>query len=336
MLVLLQAATQSSKSTGDKIQDWLLDHGLTILAIAVFVLIAVIVINSVVPRLVRVTTTRRLAGKPDEEIKQRIETLTHVFTRTGAAVLCVLGFFTALPEMGINIAPLVAGIGVIGIAVGFGAQTLVRDLIAGTFILLDNQYGRGDVVKIAGTSGLVEDVGLRRTVIRDLDGVVHYVPNGEIAVASNLTQEFSRVNMNVSVSYNSDLDHVIDVINRVGQEIAKDPAWAPVIISPPKVLRVDAFGDSGIDIKIVGDVQPIRQWDVMGELRLRIKKTFDREGIEIPYPHRVVLSPKPATAVPSSDAPPAKTQPQGRTAESPDHVEAEGDPGIPVRSSAGL
>jgi small conductance mechanosensitive channel len=265
------------------------------------VFVALLVLNSVVPRAVRLGTERRLAGKPAEEIEQRVDTLTHVFTRSGTVLLLVLGFFTTLPELGINIAPLLAGVGVVGIAIGFGAQTMVRDFLAGLFILMDNQYGKGDVVRVADISGLVEDVGLRRTVLRDLDGIVHYVPNGEIKVASNFTQEYSRVNLNVEVSYEEDLDRVTDVINRVGQEMAKDPAWAGVLLTPPIVLRVDNLGDSGVELKIVGDTQPIRQWDVMGELRKRIKKAFDEEGIEIPYPHRVMVQPRasPSGADPS-------------------------------------
>jgi len=288
LFFLLQIAVPN-ESTTDKIEDWALDHGLTIGGIALFVIIAIVAINILVPRLVRVTTQTRLAGKPQEEIEQRAETLTHVFTRTGATLLIVLGFFTTLPELGVNIGPLLAGVGIAGIAVGFGAQSLVKDIISGMFILIDNQYGKGDVVEIAGKTGVVQDIGLRRTVLRDLDGIVHYVPNGEIVVSSNMTQEYSRVNLNISVSYAEDLDRVMQVINEVGEELAADDDWKAVIISPPRSLRVDSFGESGIDIKILGDVQPIRQWEVMGELRRRLKRRFDEEGIEIPFPHRVMV-----------------------------------------------
>lgn len=274
----------------EEVLDWFLDHGVVILGIVVFVIVAIFVLNLVVPRLVRVATEQRLKGKPEEEIRQRTDTLTHVFTRSGMVLLIVMGFFTSLPELGVNIGPLLAGAGIVGIALGFGAQSLVRDYLSGIFILIDNQYGKGDVVRIADISGLVEDIGLRRTVLRDLDGVVHYVPNGEVHVASNFSQEFSRVNLNVSVSYAEDLDHVIEVLNEVGEEIAADPEWGPALISPPRVLRVENLGDSGIDIKVVGDTQPLRQWDVMGELRKRIKKRFDQEGIEIPFPHRVTVT----------------------------------------------
>jgi small conductance mechanosensitive channel len=302
---LLQADT-SGESTWDEVEDWLLNHGLTILAVIVFVVVAIIVLNLLVPRLVRVATRRRLAGKPDEEIEQRSETLIHVFTRTGGTLLVVLGFFTILPELGVEIAPLLAGVGIAGIAIGFGAQSLVKDLISGLFILIDNQYGKGDVVEIGGKTGLVEDVGLRRTVLRDLDGVVHYVPNGQIAVASNFTQEFSRVNLNVAVSYAEDLDRVMAVIDEVGRQLAEDPDWKSIIIEAPKSLRVESLGESGIDIKIVGDVEPIRQWEVMGELRRRLKNRFDEEGIEIPFPHRVMVQDAKGTAAA------ARAQDEGR------------------------
>jgi small conductance mechanosensitive channel len=174
--------------------------------------------------------------------------------------------------------------------VGFGSQSLVKDIISGLFVLVENQYGKGDVVNIAGVGGLVEDVNLRRTLLRDLDGTVHTIPNGEIVVASNLTRSWARVNTIISVSYGDDLDHVFDVITRVGQEMADDPDWSKDIIEPPKPLGVEGFGDSGIDIRILGDTQPIRQWDVMRELRLRLKKAFDAEGIEIPFPHRTLVT----------------------------------------------
>src|SRR4030043_1754813 len=153
-----------------------------------------------------------------------------------------------LSEVGINIAPVLAGVGIIGLAIGFGAQSLVKDIISGLFILIENQYRKGDVVKIADVSGLVEDINLRRTVLRDLDGIVHVVPNGEIRVASNLTKEWSRVNMNVSVSYGEDLDRVIAVINRGGRELAEDPEWAPSILTPPRALGGDNLGGSGSEI----------------------------------------------------------------------------------------
>jgi small-conductance mechanosensitive channel len=299
LFFLLQVDTPTNvKSDWDKVEDWLLDHGLTILGIIIFVIVAIFLINLIVPRLVRVTAQNRLAGKPEEEIKQRADTLTHVFTRSGGTLLIVIGFITILPELGVQIGPLLAGVGVAGIAIGFGAQSLVKDFFAGTFILLDNQYAQGDVIEIAGKVGVVEDIGIRRTVIRDLDGVVHWVPNGEIVVASNFTQDYSRINMDISVSYAEDLDYVMEVINKVGQELAEDEDWKEIILDPPHSLRVNSFGDSGIDIKVIGDVKPIRQWEVMGEMRRRLKRRFDEVGIEIPFPHRVVVHEAKAAGLP--------------------------------------
>ncbi len=156
-------------------------------------------------------------------------------------------------------------------------------------ILLENQYRVGDVARIADIVGLVEGITLRKTVLRDLDGILHHIPNGEVKVASNFTRHFSRVNLDISVSYDTDLDHAISVINRVGQELAEDPNWKWRIRTTPQVLRVNKLGDSGIDIKILGDVKPLEQWNIMGELRYRVKKAFDAEGIEIPWPHTKVF-----------------------------------------------
>jgi small conductance mechanosensitive channel len=166
----------------------------------------------------------------------------------------------------------------------------VKDILAGLFILMENQYGKGDVVNLAGIGGLVEDVNLRRTLLRDLDGTVHSIPNGEVRVASNLTRDWSRVNINVSVAYGSDIDRVFAVINRVGEELAADANFGPLIVEAPKALRVDAFEDSGVAVKILGVTKPIKQWDVMGELRKRLHRAFEEEGIEIPYPHRVLVN----------------------------------------------
>jgi small-conductance mechanosensitive channel len=265
--------------------NWLLEHGPRILLIIAISVALYYLLRHFVPILVKRTVSRTMAGKPKTAIKKRCETLSNVFIETGMVFVGIIATFMIISELGINIAPALAGLGIAGIAVGFGAQSLVKDIFNGVLILLENQYGIGDVVRIAGITGLVEDITLRRTVLRDLDGIVHSIPNSEIGVASNYTKEWSRVNMNISVGYGEDLDHVIQVINRVGKEMSEDPDWAPRILKAPAVLRVDEFGDSGIDIKILGETKPLAQWDVTGELRLRLKKVFDKEGIEIPWPH---------------------------------------------------
>ena len=140
-------------------------------------------------------------------------------------------------------------------------------------------------MRVVGIAGLVEEVNISRTVLRDLDGIVHSIPNSEITTSSNFTKEWSRVNLDVSVAYGEDLDRVAEVINRIGNELSEDEYYGPKMITAPQVLRVNNFGDSGIDIKILGDTKPLTQWEVTGELRKRIKKAFDEEGIEIPWPH---------------------------------------------------
>jgi len=265
--------------------NWLIEHGPRILLIIAISVVLYYLMRHFVPIMVKRTVSRTMARKPKTAIKKRTDTLSNVFIQAGMISVGIIAIFMIISELGINIAPALAGLGIAGIAIGFGAQSLVKDIFNGVLILLENQYGIGDVVKTAGIVGLVTDVTLRRTVLRDLDGIVHSIPNSEIAVASNYTKEWARVNMNISVSYGEDLDHVIQVINKVGKEMAEDPDWAPRILKVPKVLRVDEFGDSGIVIKILGETKPLAQWDVMGELRLRLKKVFDKESIEIPWPH---------------------------------------------------
>lgn len=268
--------------------EWLKSSGVSILIVILIAVTLYFLLRHFVPLLIKRMVTRRMKGQLESEIKQRCDTLSSVFVNTGIAVIAIIAIFTILPEFGVNIAAMLAGLGIVGIAIGFGAQSLIKDILSGIFILLENQYRIGDWVKVGGVAGLVEEMNLRRTVLRDFDGTVHSIPNSEIKIASNFTKEYARVNMNISVAYGEDLDRVIEVINRVCKEMAEDPEWKRDFISTPGVLRVDNLGDSGIDIKILGNTKPMRQWAAMGELRLRLKRTFDKEGIEIPWPHTKV------------------------------------------------
>jgi len=278
---------------------WLKDSGISILIIIAIAAVIYFVLRHLIPVLIKRTVAQRMKKEIEEEIQQRSDTLSSLLIKICLGVIVIFALITILPEFGINITALLAGLGVLGIAVGFGAQSLIRDYLTGIFILLEDQYDVGDVVRIAGIAGLVQEIGLRRTVLRDLDGIVHSIPNGEIKTASNFTKGYSRVNLNVSVGYGEDLDRVIKVINRVCKEMAEEPEWNADFITTPQVLRVDNLGDSGIDIKILGDTKPIRQWAVMGELRLRLKRTFDAEGIEIPWPHTKVYF---GNAIPEMEA----------------------------------
>jgi len=267
---------------------WLTQHGIRMVGIILVGAIVYLILQTIVPRFIRRTIAVRMKDKPEVEVQKRGKTISNVVRNTLGILIILLVLITILPEVGVNIGPLLASLGILGLAVGFGAQSLVKDVINGLFILVENQYGIGDVVRVAGIAGLVEEVNLRRTILRDLDGIVHYIPNSEINIASNFTKEYSRVNMNISVAYGEDLDRVINVINRICNTMAEEKEWKDKMIKPPQVLRVDALGDSGVEIKILGDTQPLAQWDIMGELNKRIKKEFDKEGIEIPWPHMKV------------------------------------------------
>ncbi|MFC1947440.1 mechanosensitive ion channel family protein [Chloroflexota bacterium] len=273
--------------TWNSVTEWLVQHGIRILIILIIGFVFWFLIRRLLPPLIN-RTVDKSKGESKKGLEKRTNTLVGVLTGAGRIIIVVVVIMMILSEIGVPIGPMLAGFGIAGVAVGFGAQFLVRDLIAGIFILWENQYRVGDVAKVSDVIGLVEDVTLRKTILRDLDGIVHHVPNGEIKVASNYSRHFSRVNLDVSVSYGTDLDHAMAVINSVGEELATDENWRNRLITPPKALRVNKFGDSGIDIKITCDVKPSEQWATMGELRLRLKRAFDAEGIEIPWPHTKV------------------------------------------------
>jgi small conductance mechanosensitive channel len=276
-----------SKKWIEAIIPWLLDHGLKIIIIAV----GAWLLNKVISRII--TKAVRIAVVPDDNMseeaeKKREDTLIRIFTGGTRIVLLLMAILMILQEIGLEIGPILAGAGIVGLALGFGGQYLIRDIITGLFVILENQYRIGDVVNIDTTGGLVEDISLRKTTLRDLNGTVHHIPHGEIKRVSNLSKKYARVNLDVGISYSSDLEQVIKVINKTGNELAEDPRFRDVIISPPQFLRVDDFADSAIIVKILGDTKPLKQWEVTGELRKRIKIAFDEEGIEIPFPQRVI------------------------------------------------
>lgn len=237
----------------------------------------------------RRATAREQTPATEIELNQRIDTLQRLTVRVSGIILLVIAVLMVLGLFEINIAPALAGLGVVGIAVGFGAQALFRDWLAGIFIIIENQYSVGDVVTVGGVSGLVEDISMRRTLLRDLDGAVHTVPNGEITVASNLTSDWSRVNIDIGVAYDTDIERATEVIDRIGIEMSEDDAWKARLLDPPAVLRVNALDDSAVTLKVLGRVLPGEQWGVAGELRRRILVAFASAGVEIPFPHRVII-----------------------------------------------
>ncbi len=262
---------------------------LTIFGIVAGLTVLDLVVRWLIRRAKGRVAARMVAARPADAvaIRGRLDTIAATVNWAISIFLAFLGAGLVLGALGLDVTTLVAGVGVVGIALGLGAQMLVRDVINGLFILLENQYQVGDVVQVAGVSGQVIEINPRRTVLRDLDGNVHSVPNSAITVATNMTPGTSRINLNISVAYEEDVDRAIRIINEECARLAEERRSD--IIEAPRVLRVDDLGESGVVIKVLGDVRSFTQWELAGELRRRIKKRFDAEGIEIPYPHRMVI-----------------------------------------------
>ncbi len=271
------------------VTDWLLSHGVRIAIIIVIALVIYFVMYYTVRRVIRHSLSMTMKGTPQTEIDKREETLTWLFFLTWKVVIVLIALVLILTEVGINVGALLAGFGVAGIAIAFAAQSFIKDIISGFVIAMENQYNVGDVVSVGGVTGVVEAMNLRRTTLRDLDGILHLVPNGEITVTSNYTKVWSRANLDIGVAYKEDADKVMSIMKRTWEEMAEDPEWGQSIIAKtPSILRVNELGDSAVVIKLVGDTKAMQQWGVMGEFRRRIKKVFDEQGIEIPWPHTKV------------------------------------------------
>lgn len=267
-----------------------LTQGGTWLRIAGYVLILAgiqLTIRTYIGRVVRRTMiSSRFDTESDAE--QRADTLTGLFRTALTALIWIIGAVLILNEFNVNLAALATGAGLFGIIIGFGAQSTVKDFLSGIFIIMENQYRIGDVVNIDGNKGVVEQVTIRITKLRDVDGSVYFIPNGEITVVRNMTLEFSGAVIEVGVSYDTDVDKAEEVMNIVGRKLADDPDWSDRIVEPITFLRIDSFGDSSVNLKATGKTAPSEQWSVAGEYRARLKKAFEEAGIIIPLPQRVV------------------------------------------------
>jgi small conductance mechanosensitive channel len=263
---------------------------LIVVIAALLVRLSQLFVHGIVKRLMDREATEGTAQELSAvEVAKRIDTLDQLGGNVLRFFIVIIAGLMILRGFDLDIGPAIAGLGIVGIAVGFGAQQFVRDYLNGALILVENQFSKGDVVRIAGVSGTVEDFSLRRTTLRDLDGVVHSVPNGEIKVASNLTRVWSGINQDVTVAHGTDIDKAIEVVDQVGREMAEDPAWKRRVLETPKVARVSAIGEAGVTLKILGTVRAPDQWEAAGELRRRLLGAFREHGIEIPRPQRVVL-----------------------------------------------
>ena len=265
---------------------WLFGSGIRVLFIALLSYTLVRVTTLLVQRFE--FEVARGEGLDALERAKRAKTLGAVVGKVATVMIGGIGVLMILREFRVDIGPVLAGAGIVGLAVGFGAQTLVRDIITGFFLILEDQVRVGDVAAINGTGGLVEEINLRTMVLRDLEGTVHIFPNGSITSISNRTKDFSFYVVDIGISYGEDTDRVVTVLREVGADLQADPAFAPFVLDAIEILGVDAFADSAVVIKARQKTVPLKQWEVGRELRRRIKKAFDRHGIEIPFPQRVV------------------------------------------------
>ncbi len=241
-------------------------------------------------RAVRLAVNRLLAREAGDgmasdlavaEVEKRAQTVEFLAVRTATLLIVIVAALMILQQVGIDIGPAIAGLGIAGLAIGLGTQTLVRDWVAGTLIVLENQFSRGDVVEIAGVSGTVEHISLRRTVIRGTDGTAHSVPNGEIRVASNRTKFWSGISLELEIAEADRLDEATERIDRIGREMKDDPELGPLILEPPHVDRIGKISAGGVTLLVLGSVRSGEQWRVAGELRRRALEVFGREGIAL-------------------------------------------------------
>ena len=267
-----------------------LDHVfLTLLRVALIVVAAWIALG-VLQRLIRIFRERITRAMDDPEQLKRAATLGRVFRYIAAVIVIVIAVTLILSELGIAVAPILGAAGVIGLAVGFGAQSLVKDYFAGFFILLENQMRQGDVVDIAGKSGLVEEVTLRYVRLRDYDGNVHFVSNGLITTVTNMSRGYAQSVVDVGVAFREDTDEAVGVMRETGAEMRADPVFGPKILDELEIAGVDKWADSAVILRCRFKVRPLEQWNVRREFLRRLKKAFDARGIEIPFPHLTVYA----------------------------------------------
>jgi small conductance mechanosensitive channel len=277
-------------SLSEKGMDWIVTElpGLLIIIILFFAALRVIRFSMKKMRRAFINRADRKDKIDSEEAEKRISTLTSIIHGVIKIILWVVFLMIVLQKFGINIAPILAGAGIVGLAVGFGAQELVRDFITGFFMILENHIRRGDVAIINGTGGLVEKIEFRTITLRDFSGTVHVFQNGKITTISNMTKDWSAMVFDIGVAYKENLEKVMDLMKQVGDQLKEDNEFSDKIIEPIEIFGVDAFGDSAITIKARLKTRPIQQWTVGREYRKRLKETFDEHNIEIPFPHTTV------------------------------------------------
>lgn len=255
------------------------------------VIFAAFLLTRLLRRIVSKVKTKVEAHTTPMRTLQRTDTLTRVLSSAGIVVIWILVLFLIIEDLGFNLAPLLAGVGIIGLAVGFGAQNLVRDVVTGFFILFEDQYGVGDIIEINETAaGTVEELTLRVTSLRALDGTLHYISNGNITHVANRSKDWARAIVDVGVAYSEKPSKIRQVLDDVARDAKDDETIGRMLYSVPTIMGVESLGEYEVVWRLLADTKPGRQWEVARMLRERIQIAFEREGIEIPFPHRVMIS----------------------------------------------
>ncbi len=270
--------------------EWITTDGVSVLIIILITFIAFRLMKLILKRMKKLIIKRMSKGDEtiNPEAEKRANTLIGIFRSVLRIIIWLIFLMLLLSKLGINIAPILASAGILGLAVGFGAQELVKDVISGFFILLEDQVRNGDVAIINGTGGLVESIELRTITLRDFSGVVHVFSNGQISSLANMTKEWSAVVLDIGVAYKEDVDKVMQVMKEVGEEFGTDEEFGKMLIDPLEIFGLDKFDDSAIVIKARLKTKPGQQWAVGRAFRRRLKIAFDKENIEIPFPHTTV------------------------------------------------
>jgi len=271
----------------DLAKNWMIAHLPRIVIIVLGMWLAIKSANFVSRRI-------RVLAEDDDPTREsdrekRANTLSHILKTASKVLVITICSIMIVKEIGIDIAPLLAGAGIIGLAIGFGSQALVKDIVTGFFILMEDQLRIGDVVRTGDHTGIVEKITLRTISLRDTEGALHVVPNGDVGVIVNLTYGWSRADINISIAYKENIDRAIEVISNEALKMAEEAEWKGIITEPPSILGVDSLGDSSVNIRCWIKTQPLFRWAVSREFRRRMKNRLDAEGIEIPFPYRTVV-----------------------------------------------
>jgi small conductance mechanosensitive channel len=286
----------------NQLGQWAAETGVRILALLLLAFAVVRIVSAVIVRAERDMMTG--TGLDAIERRKRAQTIASVVRRGLSALIWTTAILIVLRELDVDITPVLTGAGIVGLAIGFGAQTLVRDVITGFFLIVEDQVRVGDVAMVNGIGGLVEQINLRTLVLRDFEGVVHVVPNGEIKTLANRTKDFSYYVIDLGVDYDEDTDRIVALVQEAAGELMADPGFAPSILAPIEVMGVDDFKDSAVSLKFRIKTIPLKQWEVGRELRRRIKRIFDREGIRMPGPRLDITVSRSRPTESRSPAPP--------------------------------